>query len=351
MRLFLTTLVLASIASIAAAQNFNIDVGDNTVLYPPPQDAYAGAAAQTGRWNASIHPYSTNLVHLDGTASTATTSSNCSNSYNYFPSPLTGDDRYFMVDIQDLPNLGGPWTWTFNGLQNGSYVLYTYAWAPENNGNQTRVTVPSSTDPAQDIGGLWSGGAHVLGVTYALHHLTVSSGSFTLQAEGLSGHDGSINGFQLVFSAGGGSTIYCTAKTNSLGCLPSISSTGTPSATAGSGFNLVVANVLNNKNGLFFYGVNGRAALPFQGGTLCVKSPVKRTFGIGSGGNPPPNDCSGIYTLDMNAFAVSSGPPAPLPALTVPGTVVDCQVWGRDPGFAAPNNTTLSNGLEYTVGP
>jgi hypothetical protein len=64
------------------------------------------------------------------------------------------------------------------------------------------------------------------------------------------------------------------------------------------------SNVLNNKNGLLFYGSNGRNALPFQGGTLCVKTPVRRTPAVNSGGNPPPNDCTGNFSLDMNSFAV-----------------------------------------------
>ena len=145
---------------------------------------------------------------------------------------------------------------------------------------------------------------------------------------------------------------YCTAKTNSLGCVPVISATGTASASAGSGFVVAGGNVRNNKNGLLFYGVSGRSAAPFQGGTLCVKSPIKRTGSTNSGGTPvPASDCSGVFAIDMNLFAASSGPPLPLPALLQPGSVVDCQWWGRDPGFPAPFNTQLTNGLEYTVCP
>jgi subtilisin-like proprotein convertase family protein len=159
-------------------------------------------------------------------------------------------------------------------------------------------------------------------------------------------------GLTISTCTGGGGTSYCTAKVNSLGCVPAIGASGAASATAGSGFLVTGSNVRNNKAGLLFYGTTGRAAIVFQGGTLCVKSPIKRTPASLSGGAPPPaNDCSGVYSIDMNCFAVGSCGGSPLPALTVPGTVVDCQWWGRDPGFAAPNNTTLTNGLEYTVGP
>ena len=147
-------------------------------------------------------------------------------------------------------------------------------------------------------------------------------------------------------------TSYCTAKTNSFGCVPSINWTGNPSATAGSGFTVRGINVRNQKPGLMLYTIQGRSATPFTGGYLCLNAPIKRSPGLSSAGNNPPfQDCSGIYQIDMNAFAVGALGGTPLAALTVPGTKVDGQFWGRDPNFPAPNNTTLTNAIEYDVGP
>jgi hypothetical protein len=149
-----------------------------------------------------------------------------------------------------------------------------------------------------------------------------------------------------------GALAYCTAKTNSLGCVPFVGASGAASATATSGFVVTCSQVRNLKNGLLFYGLSGRANAPFHGGTLCVRQPLARCVLLNSGGHPAPAiDCSGVYSMDMNAFASGALGGNPLPALRVQGTMIDAQWWGRDPGFPIPNNTTLSNGLEYTVCP
>jgi outer membrane protein assembly factor BamB len=160
------------------------------------------------------------------------------------------------------------------------------------------------------------------------------------------GNDGTLvvcdlNGVQAYRSSF--ASIYCTAKTNSQGCKPETSFAGIPSASDPY-FTIYATNELNNKNGLFFYGTNGAQALSFQGGTLCVKSPIKRTSVQSSGGNPPPNDCSGAYAIDFNAVIQSGVDPA-----LVAGALVDGQWWARDP--VDPFTTSLSNAVEFTIQP
>jgi hypothetical protein len=154
----------------------------------------------------------------------------------------------------------------------------------------------------------------------------------------------------LTYVACGETAVYCTAKVNSLGCTPAIAITGTPSAYAASGCVIAASRVINNKSGVLLYGLDGRAALPFQNGTLCVQPGVRRAAEVSSGGSPPPaKDCSGVFALDFNAWNAGVFGGNPAPELSVPGTVVNVQWWGRDPGFPAPNDTTLSDALEFTM--
>jgi hypothetical protein len=143
---------------------------------------------------------------------------------------------------------------------------------------------------------------------------------------------------------------YCSAKLNSLGCTPAISSLGSPSVAPAGSFTLSAANVRNQKNGLLFYSLSGRAQAPFQGGTLCALAPIRRTPVVASGGTAAPaDDCSGVFQIDFMAFARGEIGGSPLPELLLAGTMVQTQWWGRDPGFAAPNNTTLSDALEFVT--
>ena len=176
--------------------------------------------------------------------------------------------------------------------------------------------------------------------------------TYRVSAENCAGSAGSTLANVTTGICCGVEAIYCNAKLNSLGCTPTIGWVGTPSVSLPAGFFVQATQVRNNKNGLLFYGINGRENTPYQGGTLCVKPPIKRTPATNSGGTlPPTNDCSGVFSIDMNAFATGSLGGNPLAALSVPGTLVQCQWWGRDPGFAPPNNTTLSSGLEFTICP
>lgn len=135
-------------------------------------------------------------------------------------------------------------------------------------------------------------------------------------------------------------SIYCTAATNSQGCVPAMSWSGTPSATATNPFDLRVDNVLSNRSGILLYGVLGPRALPSTGGTLCVRS-ARRGPIANSGGTTP---CSGVLSCDFNAFIASGVDPS-----LVVGRSVWTQFFTRDP--QAPSTVNLSNAVFFLIEP
>jgi hypothetical protein len=136
---------------------------------------------------------------------------------------------------------------------------------------------------------------------------------------------------------------YCTGKINSQGCVPGIGSSGLPSATSATPFLITCANVLNQVSGLLIYSRQPIAA-PFQGGTLCVNTPIKRTSTQTSGGSTSGTDCSGNFGFDFNA-RIQSG----IDTTLVTGSEVFTQYWSRDPASAS--TTSLSNALRFLVNP
>jgi hypothetical protein len=137
-----------------------------------------------------------------------------------------------------------------------------------------------------------------------------------------------------------GANTYCTAKTNSLGCLPAMSFAGTPSSTASS-FVVNATRVLNNKTGLLFWGRVSNATA-FQGGFLCAQPPTLRTPTQSSGGNPTGDDCSGQYAFAWSAVYMSTN------GLTA-GDDVYCEFWSRDPASAS--TTGLTDAVHFRVCP
>jgi hypothetical protein len=142
----------------------------------------------------------------------------------------------------------------------------------------------------------------------------------------------------------GSVTPYCTAKTNSLGCVPTVTSSGAAPSVSGcaSAFNLTANSLLGNKNGLWFYGTNGLNGVAFQGGHLCVKPAIKRLSVQSSGGQG--TACNGTMTTNFNA-RICSGSDA---ALT-PGALVGTQCWSRDPASAS--TTNLTSAISFIICP
>ncbi len=151
-----------------------------------------------------------------------------------------------------------------------------------------------------------------------------------------------------VCGGAGSVTAYCTAKKNSLSCIPAIHWSGAPMASVPMGFTVSADLVLNNVLGVLIYSKAGPASIPFQGGILCLQPPVTRTPAQNSLGNnlPPGSDCSGNFKLQFNQVIASGMDPG-----LVPGASIFLQYWYRDPADPAGFGSGLSDAIRGQICP
>jgi hypothetical protein len=142
---------------------------------------------------------------------------------------------------------------------------------------------------------------------------------------------------------------YCTAGTSAGGCLAKIGADGIPSATASAGFFLSATGVEGAKSGRFAYGTGGQQGIPWGNGTSfqCIVPP---TVGSGllvvTGTN---GACDGSVSQDLNSHWCPTCPkPNHNPGA---GAVVQAQLWYRDPLNTSNQTTSLSDAIEFVVGP
>ena len=142
---------------------------------------------------------------------------------------------------------------------------------------------------------------------------------------------------------------YCTAGTSASGCQAAIGTYGIPSASSTSGFDLRVSGMEGQKDGIFFFGSDGRQANPWGSGTSyqCVAPRVKRAGFLAGTGNA--GQCDGSAQQDLNAIWCASCPqPWKNPGA---GATVQAQFWYRDPQNTSNQTTSLSDAVEFVLEP
>ncbi len=139
--------------------------------------------------------------------------------------------------------------------------------------------------------------------------------------------------------------IYCTGKTNSVGCAPFITVRGYPSVTSTINYRIIANDVVPGEAGFPVYGFT-RGNLNFHGGKLCVKPPFKRLLPAKTANSNGIGACKGEMRRNFNNHIQFGGDP-----LLTAGQTVMLQWRQRDGNDPLGFGDTLTDAIEFTICP
>jgi hypothetical protein len=136
---------------------------------------------------------------------------------------------------------------------------------------------------------------------------------------------------------------YCTAKTNSQGCVPTIYPTGSTSVSGPDDFYVRASSVINKKMGLLLWSFQPDSK-QFMAGYLCIGYAIRRSPPLLSGGSVGAPDCSGTFAYNFtHNFLINQN--------ALVGNTVFTQYYSRDPLHPDGTGASLTAGLSFTVCP
>ena len=193
----------ASIAALAHAQSFNIDInipaGEGA---GQPSQFFGGAIGQAGTWNSinAASPSSVPLVGLNGQATPVVLHRALNGTFVSSGSPQTSGDFERLVDDVQRIEPEGQLTYTFANLEVGWYLVVTYGVNPANAANRSGVEVPGAQiNELQWTGGALQGNTYLPGVTHSMQIKPITAGDSLIVRVNAANATGaaSVGGFQI----------------------------------------------------------------------------------------------------------------------------------------------------------
>jgi hypothetical protein len=339
----LAGLLVALLPATAFAQSLHIDIGG---YLPAPLPSFGAVNGLSGTWN-DVDMDSTNqvLVDLAGQPTAARVS---------WPAQGHFDDGWMetgrqvgrLLDDYQLVvgGVGAFSSWNITGLEDGVYRVTFYSKPTDEMQLEgiTRFVVQGGERGSIecDSRAFQAFAGFRAGINFAQDYVTVSGGLLQWRVEVAEGPAAHFCGLQLEKLVPGDAHTYCQPKTNSLGCTPTLSWSGTPSLTS-AGLLLRADNLRSSHPGMLVWSrwQNGMPHLS-PTGLVCISRPFRRTVPRTSGGSPSGLDCTGSLDFLFDAsFFTAAGLSA--------GDSVCCQFWTEE----GPGVDGRTQGFTFVIAP